>query len=130
MLAKKGRLLPTLKLTELRNNQSRTDSDRATLSYYRKLIRSLGVTGEEAEMLVHRVAMIAEIKEIISVNGWTQVEAAKQLKVKPPRISELVGANADKFSTDLLIKYLYRLRRAVRIVVDEVPQKNSNSASG
>jgi len=93
------------------------------LNYFRKIIRAKGIRGEEAETLVHRVALISEIKEIIEQNGWTQQEAADKLGVKQPRIAELNKISIDKFSTDLLIKYLYRLKRMVLVSVVEVPQK-------
>jgi len=35
------------------------------------------------------------------------MEAAKKLGVRQPRIAELNHIAVDKFSTDLLIKYLY-----------------------
>jgi predicted XRE-type DNA-binding protein len=93
------------------------------LNYYRRIIRGKGFKGEEAETLVHRVALIAEIKAIIEDNGWTQQEAADKLGVKQPRIAELNNISIDKFSTDLLIKYLYRLKRMVLVTVVEVHQK-------
>jgi|SRR5271154_492313 len=98
-----------------------------TLNYYRKLIRARGFAGEEAETLVHRVALIAEIKAIIEGKGWTQVEAAKTLGVKQPRIAELNRICVDKFSADLLIKYLYRLKRLVRVEVVEANDKRRQS---
>jgi predicted XRE-type DNA-binding protein len=98
-----------------------------SLNYYRKLIRAKGFAGEEAETLVHRVALIAEIKAIIEVKGWTQVEAAKKLGVKQPRIAELNRICVDKFSTDLLIRYLYRLKRLVRVKVVEARDKRYRS---
>ncbi len=93
------------------------------LNFYRRLMRARGFAGEEAEPLVHKVALISEIKAIIEENEWTQVEAAKRLGVKQPRIAELNKISIDKFSTDLLIKYLYRLKRLVRVEVVEAPVK-------
>jgi predicted XRE-type DNA-binding protein len=97
------------------------------LNYFRKLIRARGFAGEEAETLVHRVALIAEIKAIIEEKGWTQIEAAKKLGVKQPRIAELNRICVEKFSTDLLIKYLYRLKRLVRVEVVEARDKRRSS---
>ena len=85
--------------------------------YYRKIIRSRGFKGEECETLVHKVMLIAQIKAIIEENHWTQWEAAKRLGVQQPRIAELNRVCVDKFSTDLLIKYLYRLDRVVEVAV-------------
>jgi len=90
--------------------------------YYRKVIRSKGFKGEECETLVHKVMLIAEIKTIIEEHKWTQQEAAKKLGVKQPRIAELNHICIDKFSTDLLIKYLYRLNRLVDVSVIPMPK--------
>src|SRR5271163_1414377 len=93
------------------------------LNYYRKVIRARGFRGEDAECLVHKVALIAEIKAIIEENAWTQVQAAEKLGVKQPRIAELNRICVDKFSTALLIKSLYRLQRLVRVEVVEAHDK-------
>lgn len=89
----------------------------ADLNYYRKLIRARGIKGEEVEPLVHKVMLIAEIKDIIQSNNWTQKEAAEKLRVKQPRIAEINRVCINKFSTELLIRYLYRLQKIVQIVV-------------
>lgn len=82
----------------------------------------------KCETLVHKVMLIAEIKAIIEEHGWTQNEAAKKLGVKQPRIAELNRLCIDKFSTDLLIKYLYRLNRLVQVsVVLAGPGKRSHA---
>jgi predicted XRE-type DNA-binding protein len=94
-----------------------------TLNYYRKLIRAKGFAEEEAEILMHRVALIAEIKAIIEENEWTQEQTAKKIGVAQPRIAELNRICVDKFSTDLLIKYLYRLKKIVEVKVIDAPQK-------
>jgi predicted XRE-type DNA-binding protein len=94
-----------------------------TFNHYRKLMRARGFTGEEAETLVHKVALIAEIKATIEENGWSQLDACKRLGVKQSRLSELNHTCIDKFSTDLLIKYLYRLKKLVHVILVDAPQK-------
>jgi predicted XRE-type DNA-binding protein len=96
-------------------------------AYYRKIIRSKGFKGEECEVLVHKVMLIAQIKSIIEANGWSQHEAAKVIGVAQPRIAELNRLCIDKFSTDLLIKYLYRLNRLVDVAVSEKPDGKSGN---
>jgi predicted XRE-type DNA-binding protein len=86
-------------------------------THYRKLTRARGYAGEEAEPLVQRAILIGAIKEIIEEKGWTQAEAAEHLGVKQPRIAELNQMCVEKFSTDLLIKYLYKLKRSVQVEV-------------
>jgi predicted XRE-type DNA-binding protein len=104
-------------------------SDRSERNYYRKIIRNQGYRGEECETLVHKVMLIAEIKAIIEANNWSQGEAAKKLGVKQPRIAELNKACVDKFSTDLLIKYLYRLGRLVDVSVVEAKAQSTLTRS-
>ncbi len=99
-------------------------------AYYRKVIRSKGFKGEACEVLVHKVMLIAEIKAIIEENEWTQEEAAEMLGVQQPRVAELNRICIDKFSTDLLIKYLYRLNRVVDISVMVDPSKQTKGLIG
>jgi predicted XRE-type DNA-binding protein len=101
-------------------------SDSGLRNYYRKIIRSKGITGEECETLVHKVMLIAEIKAVIEANGWTQKQAADELGIKQPRIAELNRICVDKFSTDLLIKYLYRLNRIVDVAVVPYQKKSAD----
>jgi predicted XRE-type DNA-binding protein len=50
-----------------------------------------------------------QIRHIIEQNDWTQEQAAKILRVKQPRIAEIMKLKTDLFSVDLLLKYLVRL---------------------
>lgn len=75
--------------------------------------------------MLHKVVLIAQIKEIIAENKWNQLEAAEKLGVKQPRIAELNRICVDKFSTDLLVKYLYRLNRVIEIAV--VPVRSAKA---
>ena len=99
-------------------------------SYYRKIIRRKGFKGEACEVLVHKVMLVAEIKAIIEANAWTQTEAAEKLGVAQPRIAELNKIAIDKFSTDLLIRYLYRLNRVVDVLVHEPEKEVQESWNG
>jgi len=96
-------------------------------NYYRKIIRAKGWSGEDAEAILHRVLLIAELKEIIKSNNWTQKEAALRLRVSQPRVAEINKVCIDKFSTDLLIKYLYRLQRSIKIEVISAAAKTHTS---
>ena len=53
------------------------------------------------------------LKEEILKRKWTQVQAAKELGVKQPRISEIFALRIDKFSVEILIRYLHRLNKEV-----------------
>jgi predicted XRE-type DNA-binding protein len=67
--------------------------------------------------LMVRTKLLLEIKKIILKKGWTQRQAAAELKVKQPRISEIMGLRIDKFSVELLIRYLDRLGKRVQLNV-------------
>lgn len=49
------------------------------------------------------------ITKLIRENGWTQGEAAKELGVSQPRISNIFNAKIDMFSIDMLVEILGRL---------------------
>jgi predicted XRE-type DNA-binding protein len=87
-----------------------------TRDYLRRQIRKR-FKGEECEALVHRAVLMHQLNSIIQDKGWSQSEAAKKLGTVQPRISELNKLSIDKFSTDLLIKYLYRLNMEVDIKI-------------
>lgn len=80
---------------------------------YRRVFEQMGYTNEEGFCLLLRTQLIREVKEEILKRKWTQVRAAKELGVSQPRIAEIFALSIDKFSVELLIKYLYRLDKEV-----------------
>lgn len=78
----------------------------------------LGFSKEEAENLLARTVFMAEIKKVIRESEWTQVEAARRLGVSQPRISDLMHGRIDKFSVDMLMKWLERLDRRVVFTIE------------
>jgi predicted XRE-type DNA-binding protein len=82
------------------------------------IFKDLGHDEEEAANLSLRSDLIIEIASAIKERGLSQVEAAEILKVKQPRISELMTGRISKFKVDVLIKYLSRLGVEVSIVLD------------
>ncbi len=61
---------------------------------------------EEAKLLELKAQMMIVIRELISSKGWNQVEAAKQLKITQPRVSNLTNGQISKFSLDSLYEML------------------------
>ena len=61
---------------------------------------------EEAKLLELKAQMMIVIRELISSKGWNQVEAAKQLKITQPRVSNLTNGQISKFSLDSLYEFL------------------------
>jgi predicted XRE-type DNA-binding protein len=56
-----------------------------------------------------RLQLIKIIRAEISCRHWSQREAAKMLGVAQPRIAEISVLATEKFSVEILIKYLLRL---------------------
>lgn len=61
-------------------------------------------TPEEAENMRLRADLMQTLRQHIQENGWTQNDAAKQLGVTQPRISDLVRGKINLFSLDSLIR--------------------------
>jgi predicted XRE-type DNA-binding protein len=88
-------------------------SDKSTENVF----RDLGFPAEEAEHLLVRSALMAEIQTIISSRRLKQAEAAEILGVSQPRVSDLLRGRIDLFSTDTLIDMLARFGLRVRLVL-------------
>ena len=78
----------------------------------------LGFPEEQAVNMLARAELMGEIREIIRANGWTQEQAAKVLKVKQPRVAEIMGMKTQHYSIDLLMKLLNRLGKQVSFTIE------------
>ena len=78
----------------------------------------LGFPEEQAVNMLARASLMGTIRQIIRENGWTQEQAAKVLKVKQPRVAEIMSMKTQHYSIDLLMKMLDRLGRRVSITVE------------
>jgi predicted XRE-type DNA-binding protein len=86
------------------------------------IFEDLGFGNEESVNLLARTDLIIEIKRIIKDKGWSQAEAAKTLKISQPRVSDLMTTRIEKFSLDILLKFLARLGKHVAFVVRDTPK--------
>lgn len=77
----------------------------------------LGFDPVEAENLLVRSKLMAEIKSYIESGKLTQAEAAKRFGVAQPRISEIYQGKVELFSVDKLINMLARVGRHVKVTV-------------
>ncbi len=75
---------------------------------------------EEAANLLARATLILQLQQIIGERHWTQTQAAQALKVKQPRIAEIMSMKIECFSVDLLFKYLARLGKYVQMTFVDV----------
>jgi len=57
----------------------------------------------EAENMKLRSALMMALERHIRGRGWTQAEAARQLRVTQPRVSNLINGKIDLFSLDMLV---------------------------
>ena len=73
---------------------------------------------ENAEELLARATLAAEITRILRERRLTQVHAGKILGVDQPKISALYRGHFDRFSLERLIRFLNALRHDVRIVIE------------
>ncbi len=105
------------------------------LAHQKTLFKQLGFDNDQGAALFVRATLLkilkAELERKQKKNGWTQTEAAARLGVKQPRISEIYQLRIDKFSTDLLIKYLSRLGKEVIISARDVKKSlETNNKKG
>jgi predicted XRE-type DNA-binding protein len=83
------------------------------LKRYRQLFNQMGYADDNGEALLIRTQLLHRVKAELEKKNWSQKEAAEKLGVKQPRISEIRTLRIDKFSVELLVKYLYRLEKEV-----------------
>src|SRR4030095_5634058 len=70
---------------------------------------SVSLSGEDAAALKLRTQLLLAVKDTIKKRRWSQASAAEALGVRQPRIAEIRRLRIDKFSVELLTRYLSRL---------------------
>ncbi|MBI4494856.1 MAG: XRE family transcriptional regulator [Chloroflexi bacterium] len=73
----------------------------------------------DADLLLFKAQLAAQIGSAIARRGWSQSQAANQLGVDQPRISNLVRGRLSGFSTDALLDFLKRLDVKVSIMIED-----------
>ncbi|MGH6631358.1 MAG: helix-turn-helix domain-containing protein [Burkholderiales bacterium] len=79
------------------------DEDDRVIESSGNVFLDLGFPPEEAAILAMRADLMARLRLLIEERGWTQAEAAEQLRIGQSRVSDLVRGKWDKFSLDMLI---------------------------
>ena len=92
------------------------------------VFRDLGFNRQEAGSLKLRAELMVQISRLIKKRKLTQAEAAKQLGVTQPRISDLVRGRIDLFSIDGLVEMLGRAGMRVRLHVAQGRRKHTEAA--
>ena len=80
-----------------------------------------------AEELQAKAALSNRIADIVSQRQLTQVETAKILGTRQPKVSELLVGRADGFSIERLIRYLNALDRDVQIIISPKPRSRARA---
>lgn len=75
----------------------------------------LGFPKEEATSLHIRSQLAATLERHIEHRGWSQKEAARNLKVPQPTISKIVNGNIEKLSIEFLVKLMVRAGLPVHV---------------
>ena len=81
--------------------------------------KDLGFSDDEAANLLVRSELMLMVRDLIRERGWTQHEAAAQLGVHQPRISDLFKGQIGNFSVDTLMSWLHKLGKDVTISVKD-----------
>lgn len=77
----------------------------------------LGFTPEEAANLVLRSQLMLVLKDVIKERGWTQQQAAKELGIHQPRVSDLSKGHLSEFSLDALVCLVQKLGYKVELTL-------------
>lgn len=81
--------------------------------------KDLGFSDDESANLVVRSELMIMIQDVIRQRGWTQKEAAIELGVHQPRVSDLFQGRIGHFSVDTLMSWLHKLGKEVTINVKD-----------
>ena len=76
---------------------------------YNNLFDAVTNNQEASNELQTRADLMIVIRDIVKDNDWKQAEAAEQLGLTQPRVSDLLNGKIEKFSIDLLMTCLFRL---------------------
>lgn len=70
------------------------------------LFKDTGYSKIEAKNLQFRSYLMTALRKYILNKGWSQIEAAEQLEITQPRVSNLIHGKIDLFSSGMLIEML------------------------
>lgn len=83
------------------------------------IFRDLGFPEAEAVNLLARANLMMEVEKAIKERGLTQTAAAKLLGVGQPRLSDLYKGKMERFTVDMLMKWLAKLGKRVEMTVKD-----------
>ena len=83
------------------------------------VFEDLGFSRKEAENLRIRSELMISIRKRIEELGLTQEEAARRMRVRQPRVSDLFCGKIGRFSTDALINMAASLNLSIHMTFDK-----------
>lgn len=83
-------------------NDARLNDERITLGSGNVFL-DLGFDPAEASIMQMRATVMIGIEKKLKEQGWTQVQAAKELGITQPRVSKLLKGVWQDFSLDTLL---------------------------
>ncbi|MBX9596024.1 MAG: helix-turn-helix domain-containing protein [Roseomonas sp.] len=72
---------------------------------------------DQSDEFAARQCLAARVAEALQLSGMTQLAAANLLQIDQPKVSRLMRAHFEDFSTQRLMKFLTLLGQDVEIVV-------------
>jgi predicted XRE-type DNA-binding protein len=69
----------------------------------------LGFDPAEAKVLALRAEVMIRLEQHLTLQGWTQAEAARRLGITQPRVSRLLRGRWEDFSLDMLLTLAARV---------------------
>jgi len=70
---------------------------------YANVWDAIADTPEDAVNMRARAELMREISDVIKMNEWTQIEAAKHCGITQPRMNDLLRGRISRFSLDALV---------------------------
>ncbi len=91
---------------------------------------AIAETPAEAANLKARADLMVSLAGHIKRSGWTQVEAARQLGITQPRVSDPTRIKVEHFNLDSLVEIATRagLNVTVRVTKANAPRKQKQAA--
>jgi predicted XRE-type DNA-binding protein len=77
----------------------------------------LGFTEQEAANLTLRCQLMLVLKDTIKERGWTQQQAARELGIHQPRVSDLTKGRLSAFSLDALVCLVQKIGYEVELTI-------------
>lgn len=91
----------------------------AQVQTYTSVWDAIGDTPAEAANMKLRAKVMMALAEHIAAQGWSQAEAARQLAVTQPRISDLMRGKIGLFGLDTLVNMLDAAGLRLQVCVEK-----------